>query len=272
MRGFNMEANLNIYDLSRAWFDFCFSNPEKIKPNHTALYFFCIEHCNRLGWKDKFGLPTTMAKEAIGVHSYNTYIATLNDLIDFGFIKLIQKSTNQHSTNIIALSNFNKALDKALDKALIKHATKQSESTQQSIDSIIIQLTKYKGQLTKEQLSEIKKLLPKDKKEDVVFDMSFVANNFAEAFNLWIEYKKEIKDMYQTQKGLNGGYNELVRLSGGNPRIAIDIVNQSISRDWKGLFELKHGNSFQFDQSTAPAGMVWKNGQLVEKSKPLDYR
>ena len=76
---------MNGYELSRDWFDWCFSNPEIVKPNHTALYFFCIEHCNRLGWKEKFGLPTTMAKEAIGVHSYNTFIKTLNDLVDFGF-------------------------------------------------------------------------------------------------------------------------------------------------------------------------------------------
>ena len=119
---------MNSYDLSRKWFDWTFENPERINPNHTALYFFTIEHCNRLGWKEKFGLPTTMAKEAIGIRSYNTYINTLNDLVEFGFINLIEKSKNQYSSNIVALSNFNKALDNALDKALIKHTTKQGES------------------------------------------------------------------------------------------------------------------------------------------------
>jgi len=113
-----------------------------IKPNHTALYFFAIEHCNRLGWKEKFGFPTTMAMEAIGIKSYNTYINTLNDLVEYGFIKMIEKSKNQYSANIIALSNNDKALNKALDKALIKHSTKQSESTVQSIDSIDKQETK----------------------------------------------------------------------------------------------------------------------------------
>lgn len=128
------------YDLSRNWFDWCFENPEKISPNHTAMYFFIIEHCNRLGWKEKFGLPTTMVKDAIGIKSYNTYKNTLNDLVEFGFIKMIEVSKNQYSSNIIALSNFNKTLDnarnKALDKATLKHLTKQSESTSESIDSI----------------------------------------------------------------------------------------------------------------------------------------
>jgi hypothetical protein len=129
---------MNSYDLSRKWFDWTFENPERINPNHTALYFFIIEHCNRLGWKQKFGLPTTMAKEAIGIRSYNTYINALNDLVEFGFIELIEKSKNQYSSNIIALSNFDKAHDKALDKALIKHGTKQL----QNIDSINKQETK----------------------------------------------------------------------------------------------------------------------------------
>ena len=123
---------MNGYELSRNWFNWCFENPEKISPNHTALYFFCIEHCNRLGWKEKFGLPTTMAKEAIGIRSYNTYKNTLDDLVKFGFINMIEKSKNQYSSNIIALSNFDKAHNKALDKALLKHGTKQGES----IDSI----------------------------------------------------------------------------------------------------------------------------------------
>lgn len=131
---------INGYNLSRDWFDWCFTNPEKVKPVHTALYFFCIEQCNRLGWKEKFGLPTDLAKETIGIKSYNTYISTLTDLIDFGFIQLIEKSRNQYSSNIIALSNFDKAVDKALDKALVKHMSKQSESNSESIDSIDKQL------------------------------------------------------------------------------------------------------------------------------------
>jgi hypothetical protein len=147
---------MNSYELSRNWFDWSFENPEKISSNHSALYFFIIEHCNRLGWKEKFGLPTTMAKESIGIRSYNTYIKTLNDLVDFGFIKLIEKSKNQYSSNIIALSNFNKATDKALDKALIKHGTKQRES----IDSIDKQETINKETIEDRKLKFAETLQP----------------------------------------------------------------------------------------------------------------
>ena len=116
------------YDLSRDWFDFCFENPEKINPNHSAMYFFIIEHCNRLGWKEKFGLPMEMTKNAIGIKNYKTYSKTFSDLVEWGFISIIQKSANQYSATIIALVKNTKATSKALSKAMLKHSLKQVQS------------------------------------------------------------------------------------------------------------------------------------------------
>ena len=133
---------MNSYELSRCFYDWSFNNPEKVKPIHSAIYFFAIEHCNRLGWKEKFGLPSQMVMEAIGVKNWRTYSQGFNDLIDFGFLKLIEKSTNQYSSNIIAIVKNTKAHTKALDKALQKHSTKQG----QSIVSIDKQETKNNEQ------------------------------------------------------------------------------------------------------------------------------
>ena len=156
---------MNIYDLSRNFFNFSFENPEKIKPNHIAIYFFAVEHCNRLGWKEKFGLPTTMVMEAIGIKSYTTYINSLNDLVSYGFIKMIEKSKNQYSSNIVALSNFDKAHDKALDKALIKHTSKhmvkQCESTV-SIDKQIYNNTNTQINKSTDTENSIEFLHPQD--------------------------------------------------------------------------------------------------------------
>jgi len=118
------------------WFDWSFKNPEKVSPNHSAIYFFAIEHCNRLGWKEKFGFPTQMAMEAIGIKKCSTYIRYFNDLVEWGFFILIQKSHNQYSSNIISLaSSLKTAMPKngeALGKAIGKHAAKQMESIGQS--------------------------------------------------------------------------------------------------------------------------------------------
>ncbi len=131
---------MDWYSLSRQWFDWSFENPEKVSPNHSALYFFAIEHCNRLWWRKKFWFPTEMAKDAIGIKSYHTYINTFNDLVEWGFIEVIERSKNQYSANIIALANFDKANDKALDKAIWKHLSKQQQSSWQSKSTIIKQI------------------------------------------------------------------------------------------------------------------------------------
>lgn len=138
---------MNSYELSRNWFNWCFENPEKISPNHTAMYFFIIEHCNRLGWKEKFGLPMEMTKDAIGIKNYRTYSNTLNDLIEWGFITLVQKSKNQYSSNVIAIVKNTKANTKALDKAMQTHSQKQVES--------IVCIDKPDNNITIEQINNI---------------------------------------------------------------------------------------------------------------------
>ncbi len=142
-----MDEKVNGYDLNRNWFNFCFDNPELIKPIHTAVYMFSIEHCNRLGWKKKFGFPSQMTMEAIGVRKHQTYIKAFNDLVAWGFFKLVQKSTNQYSSNIISLINALPKKGKALDKALVKHRAKQGQSTGQSKGHI----NKQENKETKEQ-------------------------------------------------------------------------------------------------------------------------
>lgn len=156
-------AELSGYELSRAWFNFCFDNPERVKPVHSAIYYFAIEHCNRLGWKEKFGFPSQMVMEAIGVKNWRTYSKALNDVVDFGFIKMIEISKNQYSSNIIAIVKNTKAHTKALDKALSKHSQKQHTKQGQSTVSIIKQLNKE--QLTIEQITILEGIIVKCKLE-----------------------------------------------------------------------------------------------------------
>lgn len=123
---------MNGYELSHNWFDFCFENPEKINPTHTAIYFFAIEHCNRMGWKTKFGFPTQMAMDALGISKHSTYIKYFNDLVEWGFLILVQKSSNQYSSNIISLNFALPKKGKALAKAIVKHGEKHSGSEGES--------------------------------------------------------------------------------------------------------------------------------------------
>ena len=77
-----------------------------------------------------------MVMDAIGIKKFQTYIRYFNDIVDWGFFRLVQKSTNQYSSNIISLVSATPKNGKALDKAFIKHRAKQTESIGQSNSTI----------------------------------------------------------------------------------------------------------------------------------------
>ena len=216
------------YELSRSWFDFAFENPEKVRPLHAAIYFFAIEHCNRLGWKKKFGFPTQMVMEAIGVKKYDTYIGALRDLIEWGFIELIEKSRNQYSSNVISIRSAKPKKGNALDKALICH-TKKRQSTGQSMGQSM-------GQSTGESIVSINKQYNKEQ-ETIKRELG---DEFTEVVIEWLEYKKQRKETYKSEKSIKALCTKIKNLSEGNAAQAKAVIDQSMANNWAGLFELKH--------------------------------
>lgn len=124
---------MNGYELTRAWFDFSFENPDIVKSTHGIVYLWQVELCNRLGWPEKFSSPASECMRACNMKSYNTYKPLFDDLVKWGFIEIKQESKNQYTANVIALSNIDKAPNKALDKSLAKHMTTHLQSTCESI-------------------------------------------------------------------------------------------------------------------------------------------
>lgn len=71
-------------------------------------------------------------------------------------------------------------------------------------------------------------------------DISFASDAFRDIFSSWLEYKRERKESYKSQKSLEACYKKLLRLSGNNPDAAKLIVEQSMASNYAGLFELKN--------------------------------
>lgn len=219
---------MNSYELSRAIFDYSFENPTVLKPNHFAIYFFAVEQCNRLGWKKQFGFPSSFAMEATGIKSYNTYTKALNELVDLGFIEMVERSRNQYQSCIIALSKFDKALDKALDKANVKHMTKQRESTVQSTDSIDKQLNKETSKPINNKQSVPTKVETKTFSDEVNFVYDSVLPMFSERM-----IPKKEKEIYNWKDCID----KLIRLDGIDANSIIHIVEKVRGDNfWKGEF------------------------------------
>lgn len=69
--------------------------------------------------------------------------------------------------------------------------------------------------------------------------VDFVSPEFVHVFTVWLEYKRERKESYKSEKSLKAAYSKLLQLSGNDPAKASAIVEQSMANNWAGLFELK---------------------------------
>jgi len=78
--------------------------------------------------------------------------------------------------------------------------------------------------------------------KDIIFP--FDSDKFKNYWSLWVEYKKVQHNFtYKSPITIQSSLNDLVKLSKGNEEVAIKIINQSISKSWKGFFELKNENN-----------------------------
>lgn len=114
---------MNGYDLTRNWYNFKFENPDKCRHIHSDLYFYIVDLWNRFGQKEKFGLPSSMTMEALGIKSRPSYYLAIKDLIDWGFIRQISASKNQNTSRIISICACKKnkqANIQALDQANVQ--------------------------------------------------------------------------------------------------------------------------------------------------------
>ena len=68
---------------------------------------------------------------------------------------------------------------------------------------------------------------------------NYIDSDFLEIFNKWMQYKNDRKEKYKSELSEKSFYNSLIKLSNNNPIIAEQIIEQSISNNWAGIFELK---------------------------------
>ena len=237
----NMTDNNSNYKLSRAWFDFAFENPDRCNPNHTALYMWILEKKNRLGHKEKFGLPTCEAMEVLGIKSKHTYYKAFNDLVDFGFIKVITESHNQYTSIVIMLcqklSQHKHSTNTALDLALIQHA----HST--------VPIVKPTNQQTPKQINNIP---PTKEEEELAVIFPFDTENFKSAWKNWLKYRSEkrkpLKSILEQQSALK-------KLSQFDEEFAIGLIETSMGNGWTGLvFEKTKEQYEQYKNSRTKIG------------------
>jgi hypothetical protein len=102
------------------------------------------------------------------------------------------------------------------------------------------QIAGSKGGKAKAMLKQKPSYKDKDNNKDNNKDKEYIDALFLESFEKWMRYKSERKESYKSELSKKSFYNNLIKLSNNNPIIAAQIIEQSISNNWAGIFELKN--------------------------------
>lgn len=70
---------------------------------------------------------------------------------------------------------------------------------------------------------------------DTVFP-AWVEPEYQEAWEKWLEYRKEMKKEYKSETSAHIGYRQMKKKCGDNPRLALDMIENSIACGYQGMF------------------------------------
>ena len=228
-----------------------------------ARFVYCYMASKPNGW-DFYMNP--MAKE-IG-YSVETLRKYINELVENGWlVKGEQKNEGlfgavTYTLNDSKTQNEEESSDgtKNSDTEKIRHG---EIPTQYNIDTL------HSRDDRKDKEERDKSLSKKDERYDANADLSYVDAPYAEIWQEWLDYKKEIKKQYKTQRGAKSQYNTLIKYANNNPILANAIVKISIEHSWDGLFALTDKQIAFFLSQKSPYAVEEKGHESSTDSKNM---
>ena len=228
-----------------------------------ARFVYCYMASKPNGW-DFYMNP--MAKE-IG-YSVETLRKYINELVENGWlVKGEQKNEGlfgavTYTLNDSKTQNEEESSDgtKNSDTEKIRHG---EIPTQYNIDII------HSRDDRKDKEERDLSLSKKDERYDANADLSYVDSPYAAIWQEWLDYKKEIKKQYKTQRGAKSQYNTLIKYANNNPILANAIVKISIEHSWDGLFALTDKQMAFFLSQKSPYAVEEKGHEVSTDSKSM---
>lgn len=196
-----------------------------------ALFYELVAICNGEDWRDVFDCSNIELCFALNVNE-KTLIKARESLINAGLIYYKSGKNKRVISSYSFVKEFKTTVTTTVNFTVNQTANdtgdKGANDTGDSTD--------YNKLKQKPNINILSKVSHGD------FD--FISSEFLETFILWLEYKKDRRENYKSEKSLKACYNKLVKLSKGDPMIASQIINEAIANNWAGFFELKNKNEY----------------------------
>ena len=157
--------------------------------------------------------------------------------------RCLSKITNQsrNDTGLITNQSIPKIEEEIEDKEeLIIPPNPQGEGEEEIISISESLLEREKSIDAKEQELLKRETALKSTEQVKIASLNFVSEDFKDVFSLWLEYKRDRRESYKSQKSLQVCYSNLLKFSNNSPDVAKLIIEQSIANNWAGIFELKN--------------------------------
>ena len=223
----------------------------RLTATEQALFYELVAVCNSEGWEDVFSCSNIELCFSLNIDEKTLVRARLS-LINAG---LIYYKSGKSKRSVGSYSFSRKFKDEPPGKGkttgdipVVPPAQKSGDVPVDQPGDTPADAPDYIKTKTETKLKELSLSLD---------ELSFISFEFLDVFLLWLEYKKERREKYKSDRSVKACYDKLVRLSGNDANVANEIVNQSIANNWAGLFELKNncrnGNKEQtndVDQTT----------------------
>lgn len=87
----------------------------------------------------------------------------------------------------------------------------------------------------------------------------FVNENFKSVFEKWMRYKASRREKYKSLESAELCYEKLLKFSNGDPVLAMDIVEDAMSKNYSGFFELKNNHQKNDNKFTTADHKIGRN-------------
>lgn len=181
---------------------------------------------------------------------FNTCSTELKELLDVEIIKVDEDNWISISFLDEQFSEFG-LIREQRRLAGIKSGVVRSEKLNIS-STPVQQKMNYKEKRREEEIRGDKKIRTKKLKPEEILlgklnkdPKTKIDPIFKKVFLSWLEYKRERRESYKTQKSTYLAYEKLVKFAGGDPKVAVKILEHSMSNNYAGFFELDNSRKKQ---------------------------
>jgi hypothetical protein len=235
---------------------------ELIEAKHELVGFAIVIKLFQKIYKEGYFLCWNEEKLLLFKKSVNVDINKINDVINDCFTYNIFNKELYDKYKILTSSGIQKRFLSACDRRKTVDLVKNYVIVDiNSINVTITWVNDCNGTQSKVKESKVEESMEipdwrknfKNYNEALIYP--FESDLFSAAWDLWYKFRSEYHYKKYKPTGEQAALTELKNLSDNNEEIAIKIINQSIAKNWQGLFALNDSHKPKPKQDNNPTVM-----------------